>query len=92
MYTIEEMAELLTVEQVRLVIGLKSTQTVYRKINKGEINAVKIGRMVRIPKSEILSLINDSSETEKGILKVGNSRRQSPTSVPQKRRKPLWEK
>lgn len=89
MKKLEDLPELLTVEETRQVLGVKTIQTVYRKIYRGEISAVKVGRMVRVSKQEILSLISETTKEKRSILKEGNPSRLSP--APQRRRKLEWE-
>lgn len=58
------MAKLLTFSEVCTRASI-SRSTLYRLIQNGRINVVKIGRAVRIPETEIEAFINDLVEASK---------------------------
>lgn len=54
---------LVTIGQAATALQI-SSRTVYRLIESGELKPVKIGRLVRIPVSQIYSWIDKQSQTE----------------------------
>lgn len=48
--------ELLTPKEVATWLGVTS-DTIYRWLRKGELPAIKLGRLYRIPKAEVLALV-----------------------------------
>jgi len=78
---------LLSVEDVREMLKLKSVQTVYRWIKKGKITPTYLGRNVRFKYSDVINFIDKGCAG--GNFNVGESPRPSLTS---KKRKPIWEK
>lgn len=55
------MSKLLSLSEVCMRASI-SRSTLYRLIQNGRINVVKIGRAVRIPETEIDAFINDLME------------------------------
>lgn len=68
-------AKFLTVSEVAQILGI-SRVAVFKKIKKGQIKALKIGRNFAIPQEEVLSILGKTLTSsqkkviEKGVKKV----------------------
>lgn len=58
------MEEFLKVEEVAEILKLNK-MTIYRWIKKGKIKVSKMGRIIRISKSELERFLNESKEKRK---------------------------
>lgn len=58
------MTKLLNIRQVAKYLCL-TPDTIYRKVRKGEIPAIKIGRIYRFDKKELLSWLKQNSTNKK---------------------------
>jgi excisionase family DNA binding protein len=65
----------MTIPQLAKILGV-SRIAVYRKVKKGEIRAIKIGRTYAIPKSTISAILGETlsgptkKQIEKAVLKT----------------------
>jgi excisionase family DNA binding protein len=57
--------QLLSRRRVAAILDI-SIETVGRKIRAGDIKSVKLGRLVRVPRAEVLRLIAGTSGSELG--------------------------
>lgn len=53
---LDDLPELLTPDEVRAFLGV-GRGTVYELIRRGEIKSVRLGRLVRIPKSSLAEMV-----------------------------------
>jgi len=64
---VSEVASIMTVDEVAQYLGVVP-DTVYRKARRGEIPAVKMGKMWRFPKETLDKWLNDAAlQTVKGL-------------------------
>lgn len=55
-----------SVQEVAAIFGI-SPITVYRLVQRGELKAVRFGRRVRIPRSEVERLLGMNAHTRPGV-------------------------
>lgn len=56
----ERYPDLLTAKDIEQVLGISRT-SVYRMINRNELPYVKIGKLYKFPKSELIKYLNQDS-------------------------------
>lgn len=59
---IQDYPDILTVEETSELLGT-CTKTVYNMIKRGELKTQKVGRLIRIPKSYLLSYLGIETKT-----------------------------
>lgn len=59
---IQDYPDILTVEEASELLGI-CTKTVYNMIKRGELKTQKVGRLIRIPKSYLLSYLGIETKT-----------------------------
>lgn len=57
----EEYPQMLTVEEMCDILNV-ARETGYRMVRRGEFEVLKLGRIIRIPKNQVLNYIIDNLE------------------------------
>lgn len=60
----EEYPKMLTVEEMCDILNV-ARETGYRMVRRGEFEVLKLGRIIRIPKNQVLKYIIDNLEKSK---------------------------
>lgn len=59
-YSFDELPPIITIRDLMSVLNI-GRNTAYKFVHSGAVRSLRIGRQIRIPKSEIIKLFNDFS-------------------------------